>query len=173
MPRGENPPRESSHKNRPCNPRTRTRLEKASRCKSWPNKRQVESSIVGRPKSTSGLSFGISAKNNTGHRNYRRNLWFGGVFRGRLKISIPSVVFSNRRLCPIVQSEPLCEIFPACRISNPTPANSRAKNRTAILEYSKWIFQKKGYLKGPSKGILGNGPSKGPATDILHRDPLH
>ena len=78
--------------------------------------------------------FGNSVKNYKGHPNSRPNPLLGGLFRGRLKISILDMVISNRKPCLIIQSEPLCENCPACRNSKPPLGNFRTKNRTAILK---------------------------------------
>ena len=79
--------------------------------------------------------FRISAKNYRGHRSSRPNPLLGGLFRGRLKISKPSIIFSNRIPYIIFQSEPLCENCPACRNSKPPLGNFRTKNKTAILKH--------------------------------------
>ena len=78
--------------------------------------------------------FGISVKNYRGYRNSRPNPLLGGLFRGRLKISILDMGISTRKPCLIIQSEPLCENCPACRNSEPPLGNVRTKNKTAIFK---------------------------------------
>ena len=53
--------------------------------------------------------FGISVKNYRGYRSSRPNPLLGGLFRGRLKISIPNKICSNREPYISVHNEPLGE----------------------------------------------------------------
>ena len=78
--------------------------------------------------------FGISVKNYRGYRNSRPNPLLGGLFRGRLKISILDMVISNRKPCLIIQSEPLCENCPACRNSKPPLGNFRTKTKRQFFK---------------------------------------
>ena len=91
---------------------------------------KMQSLIFGPGKAEIGLGtaiFGISVKNYRGYRNSRPNPLLGGLFRGRLKISILDMVISNRKPCLIIQSEPLCENCPTCRNSKPLLGNFRTQ----------------------------------------------
>ena len=103
--------------------------------------------------------FGISAKNYRGHRNSRPNPWLGGLFRGRLKFSVPNIVFSDREPCPIFHSPPLCENCLACRNVKFHLGNSHTKNRTAILKtkYSSRFFLFMPFWASPGPRVAGNG----------------
>ena len=77
--------------------------------------------------------FGISVKNYRGYRSSHPNPLLGGLFRGRLKISIPNIIFSNRKPYITFQSEALCENCPACRNSKPPLGNFRTKTKRQFL----------------------------------------
>ena len=61
-------------------------------------KLESEKLFFGPGKAEIGLGiaiFGISVKSYRGYRSSRPNPLLGGLFRGRLKISMPSIIFPN------------------------------------------------------------------------------